>query len=273
MSFQPVVPFGGFAGWTFLQKTRDSQMSAFNNGTELKRNTEAFAERIRNISTAEQLVADRQVLQVALGAFGLDDDLGNKFFVRKVLEEGTIDPGSLANRLADKRYRAMSKEFGFDLTPPNTTLSSFPEKIISAYRERQFEIAVGRASPDMRLALAIQRDVVDIAERSLSEEGKWFTVMANPPVREVFERALNLPASVGALDLDRQLAIFRERSAAVFGDAGVGQFGAPDKIADLTRRFLANSETGPGATANTRGSAALAILQSSQQFQILGYAQ
>ena len=91
MSFQPVIPFGGMAGWSFLQRTQTSQQEAFEASPVLQRDTEYFAENIGNITSAKELVADYRMLKVALGAFGLDEDIGSKFFIEKILDEGAID--------------------------------------------------------------------------------------------------------------------------------------------------------------------------------------
>ncbi len=264
MSFQPVVPFGGFAGWSFLQRTREAQQEAFDRSPRLQRDVDAFAARIGEVKTAEDLVNDRQLLSVALGAFGLDDDIGNTFFIRKVLEDGTLNQDALANKLSDKRYLAFSEAFGFDLSPPRTVLSTFSDEIVSLYRERQFEVAIGNSEPDMRLAMTLERELPALAERSLTEDGRWFTIMATPPLRAVFERAFNLPTAIGTLDIDRQLTLFKERAAAAFGNENVSQFADPEKREELTRRFLASADGLSLATSNVRGSAALAILQASQ---------
>ena len=159
MTYQPVFPSGGNLGWTFLSKTREAQQEAFDNSTLIARETSYFREKIGEVNSAEDLVSDRRLLSVALGAFGLDDDINNRFFVRKVLEEGTLDQDAFANRLADKRYFAMSEAFGFDLTPPKTVISSFPDDIIDQYKVRQFEFAVGEQDEDMRLALGLEREI------------------------------------------------------------------------------------------------------------------
>ena len=52
--------------------------------------------------------ADVRVAADALGAFGLDGDINNRFFIRKVLEGGTLTAGALATKLTDKRYAQMS---------------------------------------------------------------------------------------------------------------------------------------------------------------------
>src|SRR5690606_39015084 len=94
MSFQPTIPMGGLAGWRFLERTAAAQRAAFERGPELARDIAYFQERIAAVGSAEELVADRRLLKVALGAFGLEDEIDKKAFVRKVLEGGTDDPRS-----------------------------------------------------------------------------------------------------------------------------------------------------------------------------------
>lgn len=264
MTYTPVIPIGGFSGWAFLNRTRDTQQEAFDNSAKISRDVEYFTENIGKIRTAEDLVADRRLLEVALGAFGLDEDIGNKFYIRKVLEDGTLTDDALANRLSDKRYFNLSKAFGFgDFDTPRTVLSDFPQEITDAYKTKQFEIAVGEQNPDMRLALGLDSALSAIAERDTTDNGRWFTVMGQGPVRSVFETALGLPASVGALDLDQQLVIFRERAEAYFGDGEIAQFTDAAKREELVRRFLVLSDLQGGATSATvGGSAALTLLQS-----------
>ena len=74
MSFQPVIPLGGYAGWTFLQRTREAQQQAFETSPQLARDVTYFEEKIGGITSAGDLVDDRRLLRVALGAFGLDDE-------------------------------------------------------------------------------------------------------------------------------------------------------------------------------------------------------
>ncbi len=262
MSFRPVIPFGGMAGWAFLQRTRASQQAAFDKAPEIRRDTDYFAENIGSITTAQELVSDYRLLKVALGAFGLDDDIDNRFFIRKILEEGTIDPDSLANKMSDKRYLEFSKAFGFgDFPTPNTQLSDFADSVLDAYKTRQFEVAVGEQDNDLRLAMTLERDLSAILEKNTTDDGRWFSVMGNPPLRKIFETALGLPASFGTLDLDLQLSGFRERARAVFGNGEVSQFSDPEKMGELNRLFLVRSQINAGNGALSSGSIALTLLQ------------
>lgn len=262
MTFQPVIPFGGMAGWAFLQRTQANQKVAFETSPVIQRDTEYFAENIGNITSAKELVGDYRLLKVALGAFGLDDDIGNKFFIQKILEEGAIEPESLANKMSDKRYLALTKAFGFgDFSIANTQLSDFAEKTLSAYRTRQFEIAVGNQDSDLRLSMSLERDLGGIVGKETTPDGMWYSIMGNPPLRQVFQTALGLPASFGILDLNQQMVEFREKSRAAFGDSEVAQFSDPEKMEELNRLFLVRSQINAGSSAMSSGAIALTLLQ------------
>ena len=267
MTYTPAIPLGGYAGWTFLKRTYDTQTRAFQASPELKRDEDYFRARIGGVKTAEQLVSDRRLLKVALGAYGLDGDINNKYFIRKVLEDGTLKDGALANRLADKQYKALSSGFGFgDYAVPRTQLSDFADKTLAAYKTRQFETAVGTQNNDMRLALNLERELPGLAGKKSSEAVKWFTVMGNGPLRQVFETALGVPASIGSLDLDRQLEIFQTKAGAVFGNDAVSQFADPAKMDALVRRFLLQAEVATLSSAQSASAGALAMMQQVTDF-------
>ena len=244
MSFSPALPLSGYAGWAFLKRTQQSQQASFNASAQNKRDEDYFRAKIGSISTAEQLVNDRKLLKVALGAFGLDNDINNKFFIQKVLSDGTLSTKALSSKLADKQYEKFSAAFGFgDFAIPNTKMSDFADKIITAYRTRQFESAVGDQNNDLRLAMNIEREMPGIAGKTTSSENsKWYSVMGNTALRTVFQTALGLPSSTATLDIDQQLTIFKSRTQAQFGNENVSQFTDKAAMDKLIKKFLTRSE-------------------------------
>ncbi|UWQ18424.1 DUF1217 domain-containing protein [Jannaschia sp. M317] len=261
MTFQPFIPSGGLAGWRFLQNTLDAQKAAHGASPIVQRDLDYFAANIGKVETAEQLVSDFRLLSVALGAFGLSEDVGSKFLIRRVLEEGTIDPESLANKLSDKRYRDLSRAFGFgDFPVANTALSDFPEKIAARYRDQSFEQALGQTDNTMRLALNARRELATISEGEGSNKTKWFTIMGTPPLRSVFEGALNLPTSFATLDLDRQLKVLQERSLSAFGSDQVVDLAEPKTMEKILDRYTAMAGL-RGQSASTVTSPALFLLR------------
>lgn len=261
MSFQPVIPAGGLVGWAFLKRTATKQEAALAAAPQEQRDTAYFAQTIGSVKTAADLVDDRRLLRVALGAFGLEDDIGNRFFIRKVLEEGTLSRDALANRLTDERYKSLSKAFGFgDFAVPRTALSGFSDEIIASYRAQAFERAVGEQNDDLRLAMNMTRELEGIAQSTASEATKWFRVMGNPPLRQVFETALGLPASFGRLDLDQQLETFQDKVQRRFGTRDIADFESSDRREALAQAFLLRSQIAIGAGFSP-AQAALSLLQ------------
>lgn len=261
--FQPVIPIGGYAGWSFLNRTMDSQRAALESSGTMQRDLDYFTQNISRIQTAEALVADRRLLSVALGAFGLDTDIDNRFFIEKVLSDGTLEPKALANRLSDKSYLKLAQAFGFgDLPVPNTVRSDFAETITSAYKTRQFEIAVGQQDDTMRLALNLSRELGELAQKTSSEDTKWYSVMGSEPLRAVFETVFGLPDSFAALDIDKQLTVFKDKADRAFGDSGISQFSDPGTMDELVRVFLARAQLEQVQQALTPGQTALTLLQS-----------
>ena len=150
---------------------------------------------------------------MALGAFGLESEIDKKAFIRKVLEEGTTDPASLANRLTDKSLDKLAAAFGFgDAGGARTGEAGFAAKIVAAYKTRAFEAAVGEADNNMRLAMNFRREIAELAKGA--EGGSWFAVLGSKPLREVFEKAFGLPSQFGQIDIDQQREVLRDKTSA-----------------------------------------------------------
>jgi len=264
VTFQPVVPLGGYAGWSFLQKTLPAQQKAFAESAPVARATDAFRERIADVGSATDLVADRALLRVALGAFGLDDDIDNRFFIETILSQGTVDDDALANRLADKRYAEFSAAFGFGDGPiARTAEAGFADSIIARYETQQFARAVGDQNNDLRLALNAAGALSQIIDKASTNTGRWFSIMGNPPLRQVFETALGLPSGIASIDLDQQREVFQDRARSILGTDDVQSFTDPDLQEDIRRLFLIRAEAtsfgGPSS-----GQTALTLLQSAR---------
>lgn len=258
MSFQPVLPTAGLSGWRFLQRTLPMQSQAFAKAPALQRDTAYFEQKIGTIKTADDLVSDRRLLRVTLGAFGLQSDIDSRAFIRKVLADGVEDPKALSNRLTDERYKKLAQAFGFGAaTPPRTGQPGFGQQIAEMYRRQQFEVAVGDQDETLRLALNADRDLPDLAAGSGSENARWFRIMGTPPLRTVFETAFGLPKGFGRLDVDQQREVFRDKARQQIGMESLDQLADPAMRDKLIQRYLLRASvaesmaTGPGAIALT----------------------
>ena len=263
MSFQPALVGTGIVGYRLLQRTFDTQFEAFNRSPLLEREIDRFREAVQDVETVDDFVRNRDVLTVALGAFGLGDDINNRFFIKKVLEDGTFDPQSLANRLGDRRYKDLSAFFGFGPGElPTVGLNYKMDEIVERYREMSFESAIGQQDNSYRIALYAQRELAELAESNESERTKWFTIMGDPPLRNMIETALNLPSSFSQLDIDSQLSQFQRRMRRLTGSSDVAQFTADSKaLQRVTDIYLARTQVLSGTSGFSSSSVALTLLQ------------
>ncbi|WP_299728730.1 DUF1217 domain-containing protein [uncultured Tateyamaria sp.] len=261
--YQPVIVSSGLVGWQFLQRTYDQQFSAFSQSAELKRDTDYFAENIGNVRSAEELVSDRRLLTVALGAFGLQDDINNRFFIEKMLSDGTTANDALANRFTDSRYRDFSAAFG--LGPgeiPGALRSGFADEIIAKFQASSFEIATGNQDDTMRVALYAERVLADVVSGDGSSASKWFSIMGQPPLRNLFETAFGLPDAFGQADIDFQLGVFQDRASRLFGITDPSQIAEPEILDRVVSSFLARSQLEAGGAGSSSAAIALTLLQS-----------
>ncbi|MGH1412415.1 MAG: DUF1217 domain-containing protein [Pelagimonas sp.] len=270
MSFQPVIVGSGLVGWQFLKTTQATQKEVFNSGAQLSRDTEYFEANIAKITSAEELVSDRRLLRVALGAFGLQDDINNKFFIKKILEEGISEPTSLANRMADERYKSLTKAFAFD-SPlgSRTSLSKFSGEILTKFKAQEFEIAVGNQDESLRLSMNFERNLPDIASSDGSDDTKWFRIMGTTPLRTVFETALGLPSSFAQLDLDKQLETLREKSQSRFGVGEIDELAEPEVMNKIVQTYLLQSQI-KSFSASSSNQVAVTLLQQIPRTSLLG---
>ena len=150
MSGPITVGIGGIAGWKIVQRNEARHVQAIAKDPVVQRTTTYFQEKIGRTMTAEDLVKDYRLLSTALSAFGLESDIANKAFIRKVLESDTGDKKSLVNRLADKRYLKMAEAFGFGTAKPAEKLAA---TVSQAFIQCEFERRVGQGDETLRFAL------------------------------------------------------------------------------------------------------------------------
>ena len=266
MSFQPVIVGSGLAGWSMLKSTMERQLTQFAARPDVRRDVAHFRSAIPEQGSAEDLVQDRTALRVALGAFGLIDDLNNRYFIGRVLQEGTEDEHALANRLTDDRYRSMATMFSslnYSLTLTKT--EAFADDVVARYQAVSFEAAVGEVDGNLRLALAFQRLLPEIAKDSGTNNAAWYHVMGQPPVRSVMEGALSLPASVGKLDIDRQLELFKDKARQLFGTDDLTTIALEENRETAIRRFLVRAQLAEAPSA-VGMQAALSLVSQTAQF-------
>jgi len=259
VTFAPAIPGSGLSGWTFLKATLPRQIEVFNLSPNLQRDVARFKSGMADVKTLDDLMANRSVLKVALGAFGLGDEINKQAFVRKVLEEGTDSREAFAVRLNNPNYLELADRFRIVDGRLDLTDSAITD-VSQRYLDKSFEESLGSVAPDMRLALNFEREIGKISDSNPSEDTGWFRVMGSLPLREVFETAFSLPTGFSQLDLDRQKTILADKAEALFGSRSVSVFSNSETSNALIRRFLVQRQIEIGPSSSTPGSAALTLL-------------
>lgn len=249
MSFQPTLPLSGLGGWSLLTKTRARQEASFSEAAQQKNLVSRFDRDFPKITSVEKLLSNRPVLQVVLGAFGLEDDLANRGFIKRVITDGTENPAALSNRLTDKRYFALAQAVqhltSSESKGPSPDLG---DRIKRNFLARSFEVAVGRSNPDFRLAMAFERELSTVLSNFSSDRARWFAVLGNPPLRKVLETAVNLPRQISSMPLEQQVRTLQTALDRNFGVASVAQLTSENIREKIIERFIIRSEVSQQAS-------------------------
>ncbi|MDO5620883.1 MAG: DUF1217 domain-containing protein [Paracoccus sp. (in: a-proteobacteria)] len=259
MSYAVTVGTGGLAGWRVLNRTADTQKAIIAAEHQVQTTRSRFQNGMSRFTSADDLMSDYRSLTVALTAFGLESDLPNKAFIRKVLESDLSDQKSFANRLRDKRYVKLAEAFSFgDKTFGQAQRVVRADNIGTQYIDRVFEQRVGQTDNNMRLAMNARRELADLAQKSSGENTKWYEILGSPPLREVVSGALGLGQSFGSMPLDSQRDLFKSAAQKQLGIDSLSQLADPATLEKLLDRFIIRASISSGSA--TAYSPALALL-------------
>lgn len=243
MGFAPVLLGTGYAGWRALKATLPQQQQAFARSAETRRELSAFAAAIPKIADPGDFVGSYAAMRVGLQAFGLQDDMSNRFFLRRVLSEGVDAPDALANRLQDTRYRRFAEAFSpAKLALGIPGLSGNVATVTEKYLRAGLEQAIGAQDPDMRLALAFEHDLPELTQETASPRAAWYGVLASPSLSSVFRTVFGLPEAFARLDIDRQHEVFQTKAKALFGTADLAALSTPDQVESIIQRFMVRKQ-------------------------------
>ncbi|MCA0855536.1 DUF1217 domain-containing protein [Phaeobacter italicus] len=199
--------------------------------------------KLSGYESPRQFVFDFDAFEAGLDVFNMNERQLDFSFMLKVFESDLSSETSYANLYRDPNVQAMANAFAFNPGGNDRTYPpGFAEEIADLYTDRNFEIAIGESDPNMRLALALERELQSIADAGGSEDAHWYGIIGSPPLKTVFESALGLPSSFGQLDVDRQVNEMKDRAFASFGTTHPADLLKPDKLEEFRNRFLLLSE-------------------------------
>lgn len=260
--FQPAVPLGGYAGWKAFERTIDRQVEAYSSQSSVQRDLEYFHKHIGAVATVDDLIRDRRLLTIALGAFGLEDEIAKKAIIRRVLSDAPEERSALVNKMNDPRWRQFAKSFGIvDGSRAPAWPRSARDAIVSMYLERAFERAVGDQEASFRLAMNFRREIREIAGGANVERVGWVQILGRRPLRTVLEAALNLPQEIAQLDVDKQRAMFERKAMQTFGESSPRAFLDDANVELAIQRYFAVDSAASHQGGYLPGASALTLLR------------
>lgn len=189
--------------------------------------TEWYAQNIVNVKSIDQLLhpGSERLLTLALLAFGLEDAIDDKDLLRQMLEGGTKDPESPANKHEDENWAQFIKAFDFaGLGEHATTYNPALEPAVDKFMRQTLEQDAGQQNEGVRLALYFERKAHTITNA--------YQVLADPALAAVVRTVLGLPDSAAQFDIDRQAKLFESR-------IDFEELKDPAKLAKFLERFTA----------------------------------
>jgi len=236
MTFQPVIPLSGLAGWNFLQETYDSQLETFSGSPQIGRDIEYFKEKFAQPLAVEDFLSDPRLRRVSLTAFGLSGEEWKTGYIRNVLEEVQDPESTFLQRLNNTQYTNFAEAFEPAKGQINL-LSAEIDTIASRYAAESFELAVGQQNDSMRLALNYRDGISDVVTEESSDEAVLFKLLGSEPIRAVLDTALAIPSDLAQLDIDRQAEYLDDRLKSQFGINSVQDLKDPEVVDQVLKRF------------------------------------
>ena len=207
--------------------TRDKQLDLVTKDALNARQIEAFKERIGDIKSPKEFVADTEVYTFVMRAFDLEDQIFGKAMIRKVLESNSDERSALVNRLSNPKIKDMYDKLGF--APGggrsfNFNRTGWQDEVIDLFKERMLLNAAAEDNTGAGIALEFKSKAAEVET--------WFDILKDKDMGKFMRRALGLPDEAIKVDLDRQVALFKSKY-------DIEKLKDPKEVDKLVSRFSA----------------------------------
>jgi Protein of unknown function (DUF1217) len=107
-----------YASYNSVVRNLQQSLTRVAQQPDVARSAAYYKENIGKVKTVDEFLKNDRLYQYAMKAYGLEDMIYAKAFMKKVLESDLLDANSFANKLTDKRFRDFAQAFSF--TGPDT---------------------------------------------------------------------------------------------------------------------------------------------------------
>ncbi len=121
--------------YVILSRDMPKSLDRVANQAQVKKDAEYYAENINKVKDLDDFLGDYKLYSYAMKAYGLDDMIYAKAFMKKVLESDLTDANSFANKLSDTRYREFAAAFNFNAPPKDVQTDEQEDDLIGLYKQ------------------------------------------------------------------------------------------------------------------------------------------
>lgn len=227
---------------TLISKEYIVNKARFLEGDELKKAKEAagkeaayYQDKIQGVETVEDLLADRGIVDVVLGAYGFDPKTVTDDFLKKIFASDLGDRKSFVNQQGDNNWAELVASFNFDgegkLT--RSTLGTVQQRgetleTINLFMRQTLEENEGQSSEAVRLALYFERTAPTITSA--------YDIIADSALTEVFRTIYGFSEDFSNMDVDAQ-------AKAIKSKLDLADLQDPKKLQRLIERYTAMYDT------------------------------
>jgi hypothetical protein len=189
-----------------------------------------YTEKMQNIKTVSEFLADDSLVEFVLKAKGIDPDSVDADFMKQLFESDLDDPESFANMQEDHRFVEIVSSFNFDkdgnIALRETGIQDRYGRMTTdyLYLQQMLEEQTGEDSAGARLALYFKRMMPTI--------NSAFDILGDTALLEVFRTAYELPKEMSTMDIDKQKVIVERYM-------DLEELQDPDELEKFITRFTA----------------------------------
>jgi hypothetical protein len=201
---------------------------------------EAYQEKIQSIDSVSELLADREVIDVVIGAYGLDPEEVTDDFLKQLFGSDVSDSKSFVNQQTDSRWAELVASFNFDADGNLTrdTIGTIQQRgetleTVNKYLRQTLEEAEGESNEAVRLALYFQRTAPTVTDA--------YGIIADDALMEVFRTTFGYSDEFSNMDVDQQARIIEE-------NLELSDLQDPEKLERFLQRYTAMYDTENGVT-------------------------
>jgi hypothetical protein len=226
---------------TMISKEYIVNKARFLEGAELTTTKEAaskaasyYQENIQGVETLDDLLSDRGIIDVVIGAYGLDETVTDDF-LKQIFNSDLSDPKSFVNQQSSKKWAELVASFNFDSEGNLTreTLGTIQQRgetleTVNLYMRQTLEENEGESSEAVRLALYFERTAPTITDA--------YEIIADEALTEVFRTIFGYTEDFANMDVDAQAKVINAQLE-------LSDLQDPKKLQRLIERYTAMYDT------------------------------